>query len=315
MYSIFDYNEHTKIPMITLKQIHYALTIEKELHFKKAADACYVSPSTLSNAISEMEAQLGIQIFERTSKKVIVTSLGKEVLKKARTIKMEISDINQLSEDQKNPLSMPITLGIIPTVGPYFIPLVLPSLKKKFPELKLKIIEAQSSSLVSKVNNGEIDMAILAMPYKLDGLLSFKFWEENFYYISHKENQETGKKKIKAKEIDLSELMLLDDGHCLKSHVLAACRIDSDKQYSMEASSLTTLTQLVAGNMGSTLVPHMAIKQLVNSNSSISKALLDEPGPHRELAIVTRPSYSGFKNVQLLKDVFSSSLDKNTKGF
>ena len=87
MYSIFDYNEHTKIPMITLKQIHYALTIEKELHFKKAADACYVSPSTLSNAISEMETQLGIQIFERTSKKVIVTSLGKEVLKRLELLR------------------------------------------------------------------------------------------------------------------------------------------------------------------------------------------------------------------------------------
>lgn len=301
--------------MITLKQIHYALTIEKELHFKKAADACYVSPSTLSNAISEMEAQLGIQIFERTSKKVIVTSLGKEILKKARTIKMEIGDINQLSEDQKNPLSMPITLGIIPTVGPYFIPLVLPSLKKKFPNLKLKIIEAQSSVLVSKVNNGEIDMAILAMPYKLDGLLSFKFWEENFYYISYKGKQEIDKDKIKAKEIDQSDLMLLNDDHCLKNHVLAACKIDSDKQYSIEASSLTTLTQLVAGNMGSTLVPHMAIKQLVNSNSSISKALLDEPGPHRELVIIIRPSYSGLKNVKLLKDVFFSSLLANTKSF
>lgn len=301
--------------MITLKQIHYALTIEKELHFKKAADACYVSPSTLSNAISEMEAQLGIQIFERTSKKVIVTSLGKEILKKARAIKMEIGDINQLSEDQKNPLSMPITLGIIPTVGPYFIPLVLPSLKKKFPNLKLKIIEAQSSVLVSKVNNGEIDMAILAMPYKLDGLLSFKFWEENFYYISYKGKQKIDKDKIRAKEIDQSDLMLLNDDHCLKNHVLAACKIDSDKQYSIEASSLTTLTQLVAGNMGSTLVPHMAIKQLVNSNSSISKALLDEPGPHRELVIIIRPSYSGLKNVKLLKDVFFSSLSANTKSF
>lgn len=301
--------------MITLKQIHYALTIEKELHFKKAADACYVSPSTLSNAISEMEAQLGIQIFERTSKKVIVTSLGKEILKKARTIKMEIGDINQLSEDQKNPLSMPITLGIIPTVGPYFIPLVLPSLKKKFPKLKLKIIEAQSSVLVSKVNNGEIDMAILAMPYKLDGLLSFKFWEENFYYISYKGKQKIDKDKIRAKEIDQSDLMLLNDDHCLKNHALAACKIDSDKQYSIEASSLTTLTQLVAGNMGSTLVPHMAIKQLVNSNSSISKALLDEPGPHRELVIIIRPSYSGLKNVKLLKDVFFSSLSANTKSF
>lgn len=301
--------------MITLKQIHYALTIEKELHFKKAADACYVSPSTLSNAISEMEAQLGIQIFERTSKKVIVTSLGKEILKKARAIKMEIGDINQLSEDQKNPLSMPITLGIIPTVGPYFIPLVLPSLKKKFPNLKLKIIEAQSSVLVSKVNNGEIDMAILAMPYKLDGLLSFKFWEENFYYISYKGKQKIDKDKIRAKEIDQSDLMLLNDDHCLKNHALAACKIDSDKQYSIEASSLTTLTQLVAGNMGSTLVPHMAIKQLVNSNSSISKALLDEPGPHRELVIIIRPSYSGLKNVKLLKDVFFSSLLANTKSF
>ena len=301
--------------MITLKQIHYALTIEKELHFKKAADACYVSPSTLSNAISEMEAQLGIQIFERTSKKVIVTSLGKEILKKARAIKMEIGDINQLSEDQKNPLSMPITLGIIPTVGPYFIPLVLPSLKKKFPNLKLKIIEAQSSVLVSKVNNGEIDMAILAMPYKLDGLLSFKFWEENFYYINYKGKQEIDKDKIRAKEIDQSDLMLLNDDHCLKNHALAACKIDSDKQYSIEASSLTTLTQLVAGNMGSTLVPHMAIKQLVNSNSSISKALLDEPGPHRELVIIIRPSYSGLKNVKLLKDVFFSSLLANTKSF
>ena len=301
--------------MITLKQIHYALTIEKELHFKKAADACYVSPSTLSNAISEMEAQLGIQIFERTSKKVIVTSLGKEILKKARAIKMEIGDINQLSEDQKNPLSMPITLGIIPTVGPYFIPLVLPSLKKKFPNLKLKIIEAQSSVLVSKVNNGEIDMAILAMPYKLDGLLSFKFWEENFYYINYKGKQEIDKDKIRAKEIDQSDLMLLNDDHCLKNHVLAACKIDSDKQYSIEASSLTTLTQLVAGNMGSTLVPHMAIKQLVNSNSSISKALLDEPGPHRKLVIIIRPSYSGLKNVKLLKDVFFSSLLANTKSF
>ena len=301
--------------MITLKQIHYALTIQKELHFKKAADACYVSPSTLSNAISEMEAQLGIKIFERTNKKVIVTNLGKEVLKKAKAIKMGMDDIYQLGESQKNPLTTPITLGIIPTIGPYFIPLVLPSLKERFPQLKLKIIEAQSSVLINKVNDGEIDMAILAMPYKIDGLLSYKFWEEDFYYISHKKNSILNENKIKAKEIDLSNLMLLDDGHCLKSHVLAACKIDNDKQYSMEASSLTTLTQLVAGGMGSTLVPHMAIEQLVSSNPFITKAHLDEPGPHRELAVIIRPSYSALENVKLLIDIFSSSLKENTKYF
>ena len=158
--------------MVTIKQIHYALMVEKKLHFKKAADACYISPSTLSNAISEMESQLGFQVFERTNKKVIVTNIGKVFLKKAKGIKSSIDEINQLSESQNKPLTMPINLGIIPTIGPYFIPLVLPTLQKKFPDLKLKIIEAQSSALIEKVNNGEIDMAILAMPYKVEGLLS-----------------------------------------------------------------------------------------------------------------------------------------------
>ena len=298
--------------MITLKQIHYALMIEKKLHFKKAADACYVSPSTLSNAISEMEAQLGFHVFERTNKKVIVTNIGKIFLSKAHSIKSGADEINQLSENQNKPLTLPITLGIIPTIGPYFIPLVLPTLQKKFPNLKLKIIEAQSSSLIEKVNDGEIDMAILAMPYKIDGLLSFKFWEENFYYVTTSANY--SKDRIKAKDIDISDLMLLDDGHCLKTHVLAACKIENNKQYSMEASSLSTLTQLVAGGMGSTLVPHMAIDQLVSKNSLIDKALLDEPGPHRELAIIIRPSYSSIESVELLSKLFSSSLLKNTKG-
>ncbi|MDB4156988.1 LysR substrate-binding domain-containing protein [Gammaproteobacteria bacterium] len=298
--------------MITVKQIHYALMVEKKLHFKKAADACYISPSTLSNAISEMESQLGFQVFERTNKKVIVTNIGRIFLSKAKDIKSGIDEINQLSDSQNKPLTLPITLGIIPTIGPYFIPLVLPTLQKKFPNLKLKIIEAQSRALVEKVNNGEIDMAILAMPYKVDGLLSFKFWEENFYYVTNINNYR--KDKIKAKDIDISNLMLLDDGHCLKSHVLAACKIETNKQYAMEASSLSTLTQLVAGGMGSTLVPHMAIDQLVSKNSLIDKALLDEPGPHRELAIVIRPSYSSIESVELLSELFSSSLLKNTKG-
>ena len=115
-------------------------------------------------------------------------------------------------------------------------------------------------------------MAILALPYNLGGLLSFKFWEENFYYVSHKKNNY--KKVVKAKDINFSELMLLDDGHCLKNHVLAACKINDNQQFSMEASSLPTLIQLVANNMGSTLVPHMSIKHLINTNSMIKKAIL-----------------------------------------
>ncbi|MDA9571018.1 LysR substrate-binding domain-containing protein [Gammaproteobacteria bacterium] len=281
------------------------------MHFKKAADDCFVSPSTLSNAIAELENQIGFQIFERTNKKVIVTKLGLELLKKVETIQFHIEDIKNLGEKQKAPLSSPLTIGIIPTIGPYLLPLVLPKLKKYYPNLKLKILESKSSSLVQKVNDGDLDMAILALPYNLRGLLSFKFWEENFYYISHKNNKY--KKSLKAKDINFSELMLLDDGHCLKNHVLAACKINDNQQFSMEASSLATLIQLVANNMGSTLVPHMSVKHLINTNSKIKKAILNEPGPHRELAIIVRQTYTDIENVIFLKDIFKDELKRYSK--
>ncbi|MDA9804505.1 LysR family transcriptional regulator [Gammaproteobacteria bacterium] len=297
--------------MFSIKQLNYALAVAKRLHFKKAADDCFVSPSTLSNAIAELENQIGFQIFERTNKKVIVTKLGLELLKKVETIQFHIEDIKNLGEKQKAPLSSPLTIGIIPTIGPYLLPLVLPKLKKYYPNLKLKILESKSSSLVQKVNDGDLDMAILALPYNLRGLLSFKFWEENFYYISHKNNKY--KKSLKAKDINFSELMLLDDGHCLKNHVLAACKINDNQQFSMEASSLATLIQLVANNMGSTLVPHMSVKHLINTNSKIKKAILNEPGPHRELAIIVRPTYTDTENVIFLKDIFKNELKRYSK--
>lgn len=297
--------------MFSIKQLNYALAVAKRLHFKKAADDCFVSPSTLSNAIAELENQIGFQIFERTNKKVIVTKLGLELLKKVETIQFHIEDIKNLGEKQKAPLSSPLTIGIIPTIGPYLLPLVLPKLKKYYPNLKLKILESKSSSLVQKVNDGDLDMAILALPYNLKGLLSFKFWEENFYYISHKNNKY--KKSLKAKDINFSELMLLDDGHCLKNHVLAACKINDNQQFSMEASSLATLIQLVANNMGSTLVPHMSVKHLINTNSKIKKAILNEPGPHRELAIIVRPTYTDTENVIFLKDIFKNELKRYSK--
>ncbi len=297
--------------MFSIKQLNYARAVAKRLHFKKAADDCFVSPSTLSNAIAELENQIGFQIFERTNKKVIVTKLGLELLKKVETIQFHIEDIKNLGEKQKAPLSSPLTIGIIPTIGPYLLPLVLPKLKKYYPNLKLKILESKSSSLVQKVNDGDLDMAILALPYNLRGLLSFKFWEENFYYISHKNNKY--KKSLKAKDINFSELMLLDDGHCLKNHVLAACKINDNQQFSMEASSLATLIQLVANNMGSTLVPHMSVKHLINTNSKIKKAILNEPGPHRELAIIVRQTYTDIENVIFLKDIFKDELKRYSK--
>ena len=300
--------------MLTFKQIDYALAVGKNLHFKKAADECYVSPSTLSNAITELETQLGVKIFERNNKKVIVTSLGHEILSKAKKIKLEVKNIHELAQHNVDGLSSSLSIGIIPTISPYFLPLVLPKIQKEFSNLQLKIEEGQSQILTNRVKEGDLDMAILALPYDVQDLMSFKFWEEDFFWVSHSQNKNAGKSEIKASELEHSELMLLEDGHCLKDHILDACNIDSSSQYSLKASSLNTLIQLVKGKMGTTLVPKMALKELVGNKKDLSISHLDEPGPHREIALITRPNYAGMENVKMLVDFFGNSLkelDKN----
>ena len=174
--------------MITLKQLHYALAVEQTLHFKKAAEACFVSPSTLSNALTELEQQIGIQIFERDNKKVIVTALGKAVLEKAQTIKIQADDIQKLGQNQDGELSGPLKIGVIPTIGPYLLPVVLPAINRDYPKLQLDIIEDQSDVLVNEVRRGDLDLAILALPFPLNGLLSFSFWQEDFFWLNHIDN-------------------------------------------------------------------------------------------------------------------------------
>ncbi len=311
---IFDFiNDNNLTIMLTLKQIDYALAVAKTLHFKKAADACFISPSTMSNAITELEAQLGIKIFERNNKKVIVTSLGQEVLTKAKKIKLEVNNLYELAQHSSMGLSLSMSIGIIPTISPYFLPIVLPKLQNEFNNLKLKIEEGQSQLLLSRVKEGELDMAILALPYDVEDLLSFKFWEEDFFWVSHNKHKNAGKPEISADELKHSELMLLEDGHCLKDHILDACNISSSSQYSLKASSLNTLIQLVKGEMGTTLVPKMALKELVGNKKGLLVSHLNEPGPHREIALITRANYIGMENVKMLLNFFKKCLRESNK--
>ena len=211
-------------------------------------------------------------------------------------------------------LSSSLSIGIIPTISPYFLPLILPKIQKEFSNLQLKIEEGQSQILTNRVKEGDLDMAILALPYDVQDLMSFKFWEEDFFWVSHSQNKNAGKSEIRASELEHSELMLLEDGHCLKDHILDACNIDSSSQYSLKASSLNTLIQLVKGKMGTTLVPEMALKELVGNKKDLSISHLDEPGPHREIALIIRPNYAGMESVKVLIDFFGNSLreiDKN----
>tara|TARA_R110000850_G_scaffold76380_4_gene165859 strand:+ start:326 stop:1240 length:915 start_codon:yes stop_codon:yes gene_type:complete len=295
--------------MISLKQLHYALAVEKHLHFKKAAEECSVSQSALSTGLSELEKQLGIQIFERDNKKVLITPIGQAVLDKTHTIKMEIDDLYQLARSHNKPMSYPMTLGIIPTIGPYLLPKVLPNLRKQFPDFQLRIIEDQSHVLIEKVRNGDIDTAILALPFAHEGLLAFEFWEEDFYWITQSDDAMAARDNINSDEINHSQLMLLKDGHCLKDHALSACKLQpSQTNQIFGSSSLNTLIQMVAGRMGTTIVPEMALDQLVSNSSELHAVHLNETSPHRRIAFIIRPNYAGVTNIEILMKQFNIDL-------
>jgi len=279
--------------MITLKQIIYALAVERTLHFKKAAEACHVSQSALSTALSELERQLGFQIFERDNKKVLVTPLGRQALDKARQIKLQMDDLMKLGEGRKAPLSTPMSMGVIPTIGPFLLPIVLPALKANYPNLEIDIAEEQSHVLVDQVRRGDLDTAVLALPFPCDGLLTFTFWQEDFYWITRKAEAPPGIDRVGAAELNPDSLMLLKEGHCLKDHALAACKLPGGSTHGLGATSLNTLVQLVDGN------------------SDIAAMPLDEPGPHREIAFILRPNYPAVHNIELMMALFRRELESH----
>lgn len=297
--------------MISLKQLHYALAIEKTLHFKKAAEACNVSQSALSTAITELEKQLGITVFERNNKQVLVTNDGQLILNKAKKVKLALDELLQIAQSNKQAFSSPMTIGVIPTIGPYLLPKVLPEVRKQYPSFKLKIIEEQSQNLVDKVRTGEIDAAILALPYPIEGLMSFEFWQEDFYWVCHKDECPDKVQEISSDELEIDKLMLLKDGHCLKEHALAACDLRNKKQDTdFDSASLHTLIQMVAGKLGTTLVPQMALDQLTHNESEIRAIHLNEPGPHRSIALVIRPNYVRTNELTKLQEIFTEQLTK-----
>jgi len=294
---------------ISFKQLNYALAVAQTLHFKRAAEQCAVSQSALSTAISELESQLGVQLFERDNKKVLVTPVGEAILAKARAVQLQMNDIQQLAQAQAAPLTYPMSVGVIPTIGPYLLPKVLPAVREEYPDFALTIEEAQSAVLVEKVRRGELDTAVLALPYATEGLHCFEFWSENLLLVTSADNPLAKERKVRPEQLKKGELLLLRDGHCLKDHALAACRLHpSELDRSLEGASLYTLIQMVAGHMGSTLVPAMALDQMLAGSQELVAVPLEEQGPHRRIAFVTRLNYARVSDIERLIELFQAQL-------
>ena len=297
--------------MISIKQLSYALAAEKTLHFRKAAELSNISQSALSTSLHELEKQLGVHIFERDNKKVLVTPLGQQILDKARNILLQVEDLEHLADSQRTPLSFPLSVGVIPTICPFLLPIVLPMLRKQYPGAQLNIVEEQSHVLVDMVRRGEIDTAILALPYPCEGLLSMEFWQEDFYWVALKEEQQAQQEEISSNALDRSNLMLLKEGHCLKEHTLQACQFsESGGNQGFGATSLNTLIQMVLGGLGTTLIPQMALDQLISQHDELAAVHLNEPGPHRRIAFILRPNYTRTSSIEALLDLCKEALCK-----
>ncbi len=297
--------------MITIKQLVYALAVEDTLHFKKASEQCHISQSALSTAIHELETQLRLQLFERDNKKVLVTSVGKQVLQQARSILLQLDDLQHFAETQQAALSYPLKLGLIPTVAPYILPKLFPVLNQHYPDAQLNIEENQSHILVDLVRRGELDSAILALPYPCDGLLTLKFWEEDFYWVTLKGSDHAQQQEISNEELKNCNLLLLKEGHCLKDQVLKVCgRPYQSNHQSLSATSLNTLIQMVLGGQGTTLIPEMAIEPLTSQHKSLSVVHLNEPGPHRQLVFICRPNYTCLSSIEVVKNICQQALQQ-----
>lgn len=295
--------------MITLRQLEFALAVAKYKHFKRAAEACNISQSALSLGIAELEKQLDTQIFERNNKQVLITPIGEEILARATRIFAEVNDLTTRAQTHQTPLAYPLTIGIIPTIAPFLLPKVLPTLREKFPQFQLNVVEEQTERLLEKVRYGSIDTAIIALPYATDGLLTFEFWQEEFLAVFAPNDSHARLARIDADDLADSNLMLLGEGHCLTDHALSVCHLDKQRvKNSFSEASLHTLIQMALSGMGTTLVPQMAVEQIRQQNPDVALVKLAEDAPHRRLAFVTRLNYARVDDVNLLGKIFADGL-------
>ena len=245
---------------ITVKQLKYLCAVADYQHFTKAAEASFVTQSTLSAAINELEAQLGVKVFERNKRSVLSTPLGEKILVQARIILGDVEDLLSLAKDFKAPLSSELRLGVIPTVGPFFLPPLLSDLRSQFINLKLYLKEEMSARLLTQLQDGSLDLIILALPFELPNMEVVTLMTDEFCVCLPPGHRLSDSESIRHDELVGESLLLLEEGHCLRDHALDACNLEiTDSHVVYEGNSLHTLVQMVANNLGITLLPAMAV--------------------------------------------------------
>jgi LysR family hydrogen peroxide-inducible transcriptional activator len=280
-------------------------------HFGKAAEQCFVTQSTLSAGIQDLEIILGTKLVERTNRKVIPTSIGIDIASRAKSILSLSSDLVDIAKSENTPLAGKVKVGVIPSISPFLLPRALPLIRKELPQLQVVLVEDQSERLVNLLRSGELDIAVLAFPYDTSGLNHQIFSEEQFWLAMPKSHSLASTETIRTRQLPADELLLLSEGHCLREHALSACQLpNSSQRTSMQGTSLYTLIEMVASGLGVTLIPAMAINSDMVKHADITLRPLEKSTrPMRELGLVWRPSYSRTELLNKLSSLLTQTLE------
>ncbi|MGB0748493.1 MAG: LysR substrate-binding domain-containing protein, partial [Magnetospiraceae bacterium] len=238
----------------SLKQLEYLTALAETRHFGQAAELCSVTPSTLSAGIRDLEAVLGVPLAERTKRSVMMTPLGQEIAARGGAVLRDAEAIMALVATREHPLTGARRLGVIPTIGPYLLPRVLPKLWQAYPQLHLLLREEKTADLLLKLRRGDLDAAVIALPFETEGLATQVLFDDPFVFACHRTHPLAGETEIAVSGLAAGDLLLLEEGHCLRGHALEACRLKGAPQgQEFAATSLSTLTQMVASGIGATL--------------------------------------------------------------
>lgn len=271
---------------MNLQSLKYLAAVAEHRHFSKAADVCCISQPTLSMQIKKLEDQLGVQLIERTNKTVLMTDIGMQVAERAQTILNEIEQIRQTAKTAKNLYSGEIKIGIISTLAPYLLPLIIPKLSQHYPQLTLYLIEGQTTQLVEKLKRGELDAAIMALPFAEESFTSTLLFEEKFLLATSKTHPLAKRKTIKQQDLRDQIVFLLEEGHCLREQALEICHaLKASEVKNFRATSLETLRHMVAAGAGVTLMPKLACRFNV---ADVTYIPFSSPQPKRLLGLFWR---------------------------
>jgi LysR family hydrogen peroxide-inducible transcriptional activator len=293
---------------LKLKDLRYLVAVADTRHFGQAAARCFVSQPTLSAQIRKLEDYLGVQLIERHPRRIALTEAGAQVVARARRIIEASDEIVTLAETRRDPLAGRLRMALLPTIGPYLLPLVATRIRRKLPRLELLLYEYQTGPMLEHLHAGDIDMGVLALPVATEGLVERRLFDEPFVVAVPEQHALAGRRSVRPADLNGETLLLLEDGHCLREQALDICaRTDAQEKQDFRATSLETLRQMVASGGGITLLPQLASSGAYGNARGVAVVPFVQPAPVRHIGALWRKTTARGAAIDAVCDVIAET--------